>query len=87
MAAATAAWWALTHRGPARVAYAIVACALLVGSVTLIVLEGAVVWNVLIVAAALLSIAAARRVFAVVPADLPVAAEAELVGAHKPSEG
>lgn len=74
LAALTAAWWALTHRGLARVAYAVVACALLVGSVTLIELERAVIANILIVAAALLSIAAARRVFTVVPADLPTVA-------------
>jgi diacylglycerol kinase family enzyme len=71
LAAATFAWWALTHRGLTRVACASLACALLIVSVTLIVLEGAVILNLLIVAAALLSIAAARRVFAVVPAELP----------------
>lgn len=72
IAATAAGWWALTRLGFARVAGAIVACALLVGAVALIVLQGSVIANVLILAAALLSIAAARRVFAVVPAELPV---------------
>ena len=72
IAATAAGWRALTRLGFARVAGAIVACALLVGAVTLIVLQGSVIANVLILAAALLSIAAARRVFAVVPAELPV---------------
>ena len=74
IAAAAVAWWALTRLGFARIVGAIVACAFLAGAVTLIVLEGSLLANVLIVAAALLSIAAARRVFAVVPAELPIVA-------------
>jgi diacylglycerol kinase family enzyme len=74
LAAVAAAWWGLTRRGAARVAGATVASAFLIGAATLIVLEGAVVSNVLIAAAAALSIVAARRVFAVVPAELPVVA-------------
>ncbi len=72
VAAAAAAWWALTRRGSTRVAGAIVACALLVAAAALIVLEGTVLWNVLIVAAFLFSIATARRALAVAPAELSV---------------
>ncbi len=74
LAAAAAAWWALTRRGSARVAGAIVAALFFLGAAALIVLEGAVVANVLIAAAAVFSLAAARRVFAVLPANLSVVA-------------
>jgi diacylglycerol kinase family enzyme len=70
--AVAAAWWALTRRGPARAAGAVAACALLAGAVVLVVIEGSVLEDALILAALLVSIAAARRVFAV-PARLRAA--------------
>jgi hypothetical protein len=60
--AAVAAWWGLTRRGAARVAGAIVATAFLLGAATLIVLERAVIANVLIVAAAVLSRCGAQSI-------------------------
>ena len=67
-----AAWWALVHRGAARFAAAAGAGVLLVGAVVLVVLEGRVLEDALILAGILLSLAAARRVFTV-HATLPVA--------------
>ena len=67
-----AAWWALVHRGAARYAAAAGAGVLLVGAVVLVVLEGRVLEDVLILAGIVLSLAAARRVFTV-HARLPVA--------------
>ena len=60
-----AAWWALVHRGVARFAAAAGACVLVVGAVVLVVLEGRVFEDLLILAALVLSLAAARRVFSV----------------------
>ena len=71
--AAFAAWWALVHRGAARLVAAAVAGVLLAGAVVLVVLEGRVLEDLLILAALVLSLAAARRVFSV-HASLPVAA-------------
>ena len=70
--AVLAAWWALVHRGAARFAAAAAAGVMLVGAVVLVVLEGRVLEDVLILAGIVLSIAAARRVFTV-HATLPVA--------------
>ena len=67
-----AAWWALVHRGAARVAGAVGAGVLLAGAVALVALEGRVLEDVLILAGLVLSVAAARRVFTV-HARLPVA--------------
>src|SRR5579884_2323648 len=60
-----AAWWALVHRGVVRLAFALAATALLVGAVLLIVLEGWALETALIMAGLVVSIEAARRVFAV----------------------
>jgi diacylglycerol kinase family enzyme len=68
-----AAWWALVHRGAARFAAAAGAAVLLVGAVVLVVLEGRVLEDALVLAALVLSLAAARRVFSV-DARLPVVA-------------
>jgi diacylglycerol kinase family enzyme len=68
-----AGWWALLHRGAARVFGAVIAVALLVGAVVLVVLEGRVLENALVLAALLISVAAAGRAF-VVRADLPAGA-------------
>ena len=67
------AWWALVHRGAARYAAFAGAGVFLAGAVVLVVLEGRVLEDALILAALVLSLAAARRVFAV-HAKLPVAA-------------
>jgi diacylglycerol kinase family enzyme len=66
------AWWALVHRGAARYAAAAAAGVLLVGAVVLVVLEGRVLEDALILGALVLALAAARTVFAV-PVKLPVA--------------
>ena len=76
LAAAPAAWWALTHRGPARAAGVAVAGLLLVGAVVLVVTEGGVLENALILVGLLLSVEAARRAF-VVHVKLPTAIAAE----------
>ena len=70
--AVLAAWWALVHEGAVRYAAAAGAAALLVGAVLLVLLEGRVLENVLILAGIVLSLAAARRVFTV-HVTLPVA--------------
>ena len=70
LVALAAAWWALLHRGFARVVGAAVAAALLVGAVVLVVLEGRVLADALILAGLVLAVAAASRAFAV-RAELP----------------
>jgi diacylglycerol kinase family enzyme len=70
--AVVAAWWALIHRGAARLVGAAAAGVLLVGAVVLVVLEGRVLEDALILAGLVLAVQAARRVFAV-HAELPVA--------------
>jgi diacylglycerol kinase family enzyme len=70
--AAAAAWWALVRRGSARVAGALVAAVFLVGAVVLVVLEGWVLEDALILAGLMVSVAAASRAF-VVRAQLPAA--------------
>ena len=67
-----AAWWALLHRGAARLLGAAVAGVLLVGAVVLVVLEAKVLENALILVGLVLSVEAARRVFTV-HVELPVA--------------
>jgi hypothetical protein len=69
--AVMAAWWALIHRGAARIVGAAGAGVLVAGAVVLVALEGRVLEDVLILAALLLSLAAGRRAFAV-HAKLPV---------------
>jgi diacylglycerol kinase-like protein len=71
LAALLAAWWALVHRGAARFAAAAGAGVLLVTAVVLVVLEGRVLEDALVLAGLMLSVAAARRVFTV-HASLPV---------------
>ena len=63
--ALVAAWWALVHRGAVRFAAAAGAGVFLVGAVVLVVLEGRVLEDALILAALVLSLAAARSVFTV----------------------
>jgi hypothetical protein len=70
--AAAAAWWALVRRGSARVAGALVAAVFLVGAIVLVVLEGGVLEDALILAGLVVSVAAASRAF-VVRAQLPAA--------------
>ena len=70
--AMVAAWWALVHRGAARVVGAAAAGVLLVGAVVLVVLEGRVLADALVLAGLVLSVAAASRAFAV-RAQLPAA--------------
>ncbi len=66
------AWWALVHEGAVRYAAAVGAAVLLAGAVVLVVLEGRVLEDALILAGIVLSLAAARRVFTG-HATLPVA--------------
>jgi diacylglycerol kinase family enzyme len=68
-----AAWWALLHRGAARYVAAAGAAVLLAGAVLLVVLEGRVLEDLLILAGLVLSIAAARTAFTV-HTELPAAA-------------
>jgi Diacylglycerol kinase catalytic domain len=63
--AVAAAWWALVRRGWARVAGAAVAVALLIGAVVLVVLQGGVVGNALVLAGLVAAVATASRAFAV----------------------
>ena len=72
VAALLAAWWALVHRGAARFAAAAGAVVLLVGAVVLVVLEGRVLEDALVLAGLVLWVAAARGVFTV-HAKLPTA--------------
>ena len=65
------AWWALLHRGAARVLGAAVAGLVLVGAVVLVIVEAKVLEDAVILVALVLSVAAARRVFTV-HAKLPV---------------
>jgi diacylglycerol kinase family enzyme len=71
-AALVAAWWALIHRGGARLVSAAVCGLLLIGAVVLVVLERSLVLDALIVVSLVLAIEAARRVFTV-HAKLPAA--------------
>lgn len=67
VAALALAWWALTHQGPARAVGLAAAAVLLAGAIALVVIEGYVLEDVLILGLFLLSVEAARRVFVVVP--------------------
>jgi diacylglycerol kinase family enzyme len=72
--AVAAAWWALVHRGPARVIGVVGAGVLVAAAVGLVVLEGGVLVNALILVGLVLSVEAARRVFTVhvaLPAGSP----------------
>ena len=71
--AVAAAWWALVRRGSARVVGAAIAVVLLVGAVVLVVVEGHVLEDALVLAGLVISVAAASRAF-VVRADLPAGA-------------
>jgi diacylglycerol kinase family enzyme len=73
--AVLAAWGALVHRGAARFAAAAVAGVLLAVAVVLVVLEGRVLEDLLILAGVVVSVAAASRAFAVraqLPAGSPL---------------
>jgi diacylglycerol kinase family enzyme len=70
--ALAAAWWALVHRGAARIVGAATAVVVLVGAVVLVVVEGGVLADALVLAGLVVSIAAASRAFAI-RAQLPVA--------------
>ena len=82
-----AAWWALVHRGAARYAAAAGAAVLIVGAVVLVVLEGRVLEDVLILAGLVFSIAAARTVFTVHAALPAVAAPKRAVLFYNPKSG
>ena len=71
--AVAAAWWALVRRGSARLVGAAIAVVLLVGAVVLVVVEGHVLENALVLAGLVISVGAASRAF-VVRADLPAGA-------------
>jgi diacylglycerol kinase family enzyme len=68
--ALAAAYWALLRRGFARVVGAVVAVVFMVGAVVLVVLEGRVLLDALLLAGLVGSVAAASRAF-VVHAELP----------------
>jgi Diacylglycerol kinase catalytic domain len=87
VAALWAAWWALVHRGAGRFAAATGAGVLLVGAVVLVVLEGRVLEDALILAALALSVAAARRVFTVHATLLDVAPPKRAVLFYNPKSG
>jgi diacylglycerol kinase family enzyme len=70
--ALVAGWWALVHRGAARVVGAAAAAVLLVGAVVLVVVEGWVLEDALILAGLVVSVGAASRAL-VVHAKLPLA--------------
>lgn len=72
VAAVAVAWWALVRHGFARVLGAVVAVVLLVGAVVLVVLEGRVLMDALLLAGLVVSVAAASGAF-VVRAELPAA--------------
>ncbi len=82
-----AAWWALVHRGAARYAAAAGAAVLLVGAVVLVVLEGRVLEDALILAGLVLSIAAARTVFTDHAALPAAAAPTRAVLFYNPKSG
>ena len=63
--AVAAGWWALLHRGPARIVGGVAAALLLAAAPVLIAVEGGVLQDALIVAGFVLSLAAARSVFTV----------------------
>jgi diacylglycerol kinase family enzyme len=70
-----AAWWALVHRGAARGVGAAVAAVSLVGAVVLVVLEGWVLEDALILAGLVVSVAMASRALAAraqLPAGSPL---------------
>src|SRR5690349_5557436 len=64
------AWWGLLRLGPARIAAFVIAAVAVVGAIVLVVFEGRPVADAAIVAIIVLSLAAARRAFAM-RADLP----------------
>jgi hypothetical protein len=73
--ALAAAWWALVRRGFARVVGAVVAVVFLVGAVVLVVVEGWVLEDALILVGLVVSVGAASRAFAVraqLPAGSPL---------------
>lgn len=72
VAALVAAWWGLIHRGAARLLGAAGAGVLLACAVVLVLFEAGVLANALILGGFVLSVEAARRVFAV-HAELPLA--------------
>jgi diacylglycerol kinase family enzyme len=63
--ALAAAWWALVRRGSARVIGAVLAGVALVGAVVLVVVQGWVLADALVLAALVVSVAAASRAFTV----------------------
>jgi diacylglycerol kinase family enzyme len=87
VAAAAAGWWALTHRGLARAVGAVGAGALLAGAVVLVAIEGRVLEDALIAVAFLLSVEAARRVFAVPATLTPASPPQQPVLFYNPKSG
>jgi len=76
LVALAAAWWALMRRGFARVVGSVIAAAFLIGAVVLLVVEGWVLEDALILAGLVVSVAAASRAF-VVRAQLPAGSPPE----------
>ncbi|MGA9858521.1 MAG: diacylglycerol kinase family protein [Solirubrobacteraceae bacterium] len=87
LAAVAAGWWALIHRGTARALGVAVAVVLLVGAVVLVIAEGRVLDNVLILGAFVLSVIAARQVFTVDVALDPVPPPKRPVLFYNPKSG
>jgi diacylglycerol kinase family enzyme len=65
LVALAAAWWALVRRGSARVIGAVLAAVALIGAVVLVVVQGWVLADALVLAALVVSVAAASRAFTV----------------------
>ncbi len=66
------AWWGFLRRGAARAVAFVVAAALVVGAILLVIVEGRVLANVVVLAAFVLSLAAAAQAFTI-RAELPAA--------------
>ncbi len=63
--ATVAAWHAVRHSGPTRLILALIAALLVVGAIVLVVLEGSLLGNVIVVVAFVAALACARTAFAV----------------------
>ncbi len=63
--ATVAAWHAVRHSGPTRLILALIAALLVVGAILLVILEGSLLGNVIVVVAFVAALACARTAFAV----------------------
>ena len=85
--ALAAGWWALLRRGPVRVIGAVAALLLVAGAVTLVLVEGRLLQDALIVAGFVLSLSAARRVFTAQARLRPAPPPAHPVLFYNPKSG